>query len=83
MTTSHRTQPDFRDVKIFFKKVLTLESMISNIAEYGVNLAVKQQKLTLLTEAEKEFVGGRVHRISAGDLGLGARRDGPPGAQLS
>lgn len=63
--------------------MLTLESTISNITEYGVNLAVKQQKLTPLTEAEKEFVGGRVHRISAGDLGSGPRRDGPPGAQLS
>ena len=50
------------------KKVLTLESMVPNIAEYGVNLAVKQQKLTLLTWAEKKFGGGTVHRVSTGDL---------------
>ena len=46
------------------KKVLTLESMVPNIAEYGMNLAAKQQKLTLLTWAEKEFGGGTVHRVS-------------------
>ena len=50
------------------KKVLTLESMVPNIAEYGVNLAAKQQKLTLLTWAEKKFGGGTVHRVSTGDL---------------
>ena len=31
------------------KKVLTLESTVPNIAEYGVDLAIQQQKLTLLT----------------------------------
>lgn len=49
--------------------------MMSSIAEYGVNLATKQRTSTPLTSAGKEFVGGTVQRISAGDPDLEPGKD--------